>query len=412
MRADAGPVRRGLHHGRRTCRPAVLAAGVALATALALPQSSQAAVGRGDCASTATRAAAAPEVSGVTPDTGFTQEWTDFGNGAQQGQWAAGDGTYSAELPDGRTAWLFNDTFTGPVRPDGGIESKEMIHNTIVTTEPGSRTPAHSFLRGEPDAPEPVVGPNGTDEPWYWNTDGIVDDGKLYVFEARQQKSDGGDGFGFEWVGTDLARLSLPDFDLEELTPTYDAAGITWGVQLLPVDDYIYIYGQGRPEESGAGKQAFVARAHKGELDGSWEFYDGAAWSGDEQDAAPIASDVGASFGVAEVQGHYVMVTTDSSLGSQIHLLDAPTPWDFAAAEREEVYDTPEGQPDYDEDMAGNVYTYNVAVHPSLTGPDSLEISYNVNDTDFDELTGDISLNRARFVRIDFPPRPEVCVSP
>lgn len=58
-----------------------------------------------------------------------------------------------------------------------------------------------------------------------------------------RQRTGGAGHFGFEWVGTDLARLSLPDMQLERITPTYDGDNIQWGVELLRDGDYIYIYG-------------------------------------------------------------------------------------------------------------------------------------------------------------------------
>src|SRR5207244_1521048 len=41
------------------------------------------------------------------------QMFTAYGNTGEG--WTGADGTYSVPLPDGRTAWLFSDTFLGPV---------------------------------------------------------------------------------------------------------------------------------------------------------------------------------------------------------------------------------------------------------------------------------------------------------
>ncbi|MEO3867383.1 hypothetical protein ABGB18_00980 [Nonomuraea sp. B12E4] len=344
-------------------------------------------------------------VAGVKPDVRVQRDWERFGDRAAAGEWAGADGTYSAALPDGRIAWLFNDTFLGPVGPGRSIRPHDPVHNTIVTTRRGSDRPATTMLGGgTAEQPLPIVGPPGTDEPWYWNADGIVDAGRLYVFEAKQRAA--GEGhFGFEWIGTDLAVLSLPDLKVERVVPTYDSADITWGVELLPVDDYIYVYGVRQLKEWPGTKEALVARARKGELDGAWEFYTGSGWSPDEHDATAIAGDVGSSYGVSEVDGRYVMVTTDSFLGSAIYTLTASSPFGFTGVAREQIYDTPEGRPSYDENASGDIYTYNVAAHPVLSGRNTLVVSYNVNSTGIDDLFHDISNNRARFLEIRFTPQ-------
>ncbi|SIQ81276.1 DUF4185 domain-containing protein [Micromonospora avicenniae] len=352
----------------------------------------------GASASGAPGDACAPVVTAARPAVGLQQKWAHFGDGAGAGEWAGGDGTYSAPLPDGRTAWLFNDTFLGPVGPGRSITPHAPVHNTIVTAHGRSDRPTETLLRGTPENPLPIVGPAGTDDPWYWNGDGIVDDGKLYVFEFQQQAA--GEGhFGFEWIGTDLASLSLPDLRLQQVAPTYDAHGIQWGVELLRVGEYIYIYGVG---SQWPGKQAHVARALAGHLDEAWEFYTGSGWSPNEGDSVSILDEVGSSYGVAEVQGRYVFVTTDSYLGSKIYVHTASTPFGFAGTERVQVYDTPEGQPEFDADADGDIYTYNVAVHPTLGDGNNLVVSYNVNSTSIADLYGDISNNRARYLDLRF----------
>lgn len=340
----------------------------------------------------------------ATPATELQDAWWDFGDAAGHGEWAGADGTYSVPLPDGDVAWLYNDTFLGPTAPDRSVPGT-MVHNSIVTAGPDGK-PVDTVTGGTPEAPTSLVGPDGVDDPWYWNTDGIVDDGKLYVFEAQQDVA--GEGhWGFDWIGTDIAVLSLDDYRVEEIVPTYDGAGITWGVELVPVDDYVYVYGMG--SQAHPEKEVHVARAHSGELTGAWEFWDGSGWSADEADSAIVANNVGSSFGVAEVQGQYVLLTTDSYLGSGIYAHVSATPWGFAGTERQQVYDTPEGQPGYDADLEGDVYTYNVAVHPSISGDDELVLSYNTNNSNFGELTSDVSFNRARFLTLGFEPLPAGC---
>jgi hypothetical protein len=338
-----------------------------------------------------------PVITSVKPARGVQQQWSHFGDRAAAGEWAGGDGTYSAPLPDGRVAWLFNDTFLGPVGEGSSITPHAPVHNTIVTARRSGR-PLETFMGGTVEDPLPVVGPPGTEQPWYLNGDGIVDDGRLYVFEFKQQEAGSGH-FGFEWIGTDLATLSLPGLELESVEPTYSANDVQWGVELLRDGGYIYIYGMQPLSEWPFTKEAHVARAPVGGLDGAWEFYTGEGWSPDEDDSAPIAGDVGASYAVSRVHGHYVLATTDSFLGSKIYAHVAPTPFGFYGSERVQIYDTPEGQPEYDQDADGDIYTYNVAAHPHVR-PNVLVLSYNVNSTSIGDLFENIDNNRARFIEV------------
>ena len=346
-------------------------------------------------------------VTDVKPATGLQQKWRHFGDRAGAGEWAGGDGNYSAPLPDGRVAWLFNDTFLGPVGDGSSITPHAPVHNTIVTAHRSSHRPERLIMNGTAEAPRPLVGPPGTAEPWYWNGDGIVDDGKLYVFEFKQQAAGGGH-FGFEWIATDLATFSVPELELDGVQPTYDANNVQWGVELLRDGDYIYIYGM---ETAFLDKHVHIARAPVGELGGDWEFYTGSGWSADEDDSARVLRAVGASYGVARVRDRYVLATTDQFLGSEIYLHTADTPVGFAGTERVTIYDTPEGQPEYDEDAAGDIYTYNVAAHPHLNTPNTLVLSYNVNSTEIADLNRDINNNRSRFIEVRFAPGPRKCPS-
>lgn len=368
-----------------------------------------AAVGGASGASGAERAAASPScglaVAEVKPATDVQQKWRHFGDRARAGEWAGGDGNYSAPLPDGRTAWLFNDTFLGPVGKGSSITPHAPVHNTIVTARRPNDRPTRMLMNGTADDPRPLVGPPGTADPWYWNGDGIVDDGKLQVFEFKQRTAGSGH-FGFEWIATDLAKFSVPQLELQSVEPTYDANNVQWGVELLRDGGYIYVYGM---ETAFLDKHVHIARARVGKLDGEWEFFTGSGWSSDEDDSARVLRAVGASFGVARVRDRYVLSTTDQFLGSEIYLHTATSPVAFAGTERVTIYDTPEGQPDYDEDAAGDIYTYNVAAHPHLGPPNTLVLSYNVNSTAIEDLYRDINNNRSRFIRVRFAPRPRSC---
>jgi hypothetical protein len=341
-----------------------------------------------------------PVATSVTPDTSLDQAWRQYGDSGGPGSWAGADGTYSAPLPGGHDAWLFNDTFLGPVNADESLPSTAgFIHNSAVLTDPRATRIGTFITGGTRQDPQSLVGPTnspptpgGTAPYWYWNTDGIVDQGHLYVFEQENGPTDSPPPFDFGQTGMSIAKFSLPGMHLESVTPTYGGADVSWGVQLLREGPWIYIYGV----ESGsglAGKEVHLARARTGHLLGPWQFATGSGWSADPAASAPLLGNVGSSYGVARVDGQYVLATTDSFLDPQIYLYTAPTPaGPFTGGT--EIYNPPEA--------GGNIYTYNVAVHPELTGPGKLVLSYNVNSFSAADLYANINNNRARFITVSF----------
>jgi hypothetical protein len=341
-----------------------------------------------------------PVVASVTPDVSLDQAWRQYGDSGGQGSWAGADGTYSVPVPGGHDAWLFNDTFLGPVNVDESLPSTAgFIHNSAVLTSPRATSIGTFITGGTRQDPQSLVGPTnspptagGTAPYWYWNTDGVVDQGHLYVFEQENGPTDSPPPFNFGQTGMAIAKFSLPGMHLESVTPTYGGADVSWGVQLLREGPWIYIYGV----ESGsglAGDEVHLARARTGHLLGPWQFSTGSGWSSGPAASAPLLGNVGASYGVTRVDGQYVLATTGSFLNPQIYLYTAPTPAGPFTG-RTKIYTPPEaGQ---------GLYTYNVAAHPELTGPGKLVLSYNVNSPRLSDLYANINNNRARFITVSF----------
>ncbi|WP_169514795.1 DUF5005 domain-containing protein [Actinomadura atramentaria] len=341
-----------------------------------------------------------PVVVGVRPDAGLTGAWHRFGDAgggrADRRGWAAGDGTYSVPLPDGRVAWLFGDTFLGPVDADGGLpRDAPFLHNSMVVTGPDGR-PGTTAARGTPAAPRSLLGatptappwnPSGTNPRWYWPGDGIVDGGRLRVFAYTIAPADAAPPWNFRWVRNGLVTFGR-GLRPGRVRRTYGDGGVMWGVELLRAGGYVYVYGS----EAG---HMHLARAHNGHLaERSWEFYTGSGWSRDPKASARIADNVGASYSVTRVGGRYVLTTTDAYLGHDVYAATASTPTGPFTG-RTAVYTAPEGR--------GTIYApYNVAAHPELSRPGELVISYNVNSEKLDDLYADADNNRARFLVLRF----------
>lgn len=334
--------------------------------------------------------AAAPPPHAIRPaiDDAF---WTLFTPRAEG--WAGGDSTYSVPLPDGRTVWLFSDTFLGPINPDGSRPPTALlIHNSLVIQDGAALTTLHG---GSPSAPRALFTPTDGSS-WYWISGGVVEGDRLYVFLLKFLRH-GGKMWAWDWTGTDLASLRLPTLEIESIRPLPVRNGIRYGAALLQTPDFTYIYGV---EDLHQEKFAHLARAQRYALTAPWEYFDGAAWSPlPVRSARIIAASVGTEFSVIPVRGGYLLITIDTSppVGEwrDIVAFFAPAP-DGPWVRDRILYRATE--PD-----RGNVFVYNAHAHPQFGQGSDLLISYDVNSNRVQDLYADSNLFRARFVRVDLP---------
>ena len=101
--------------------------------------------GRQDCA--AVRKDWTAEARPQAKPEALLNAYSDSGEG-----WTGGDSTYSVELPGGRTAWIFSDTFLGPVNPDGSRPTTTpFINNSFVVQRGHSLKTVTGGTRGRAD---------------------------------------------------------------------------------------------------------------------------------------------------------------------------------------------------------------------------------------------------------------------
>ena len=307
--------------------------------------------------------------------------------------WTGGDGAYSVPLPDGRTAWLFSDTFLGPVNPDGSRPSwAPLVRNSIVVEDAGAfSTRVGSDALGRPRAI--VDTPDQTS--WYWMGDGTVQDGELRIVVFHFVAVPG--PLLFQQIGVALARFSLPDLTLRGVTqlpqaflPGEGGGPVSYGSAILERGDYDYVYGV---EDLRSEKYLHVARTPHGDLNAAWEYWTGSAWSSLPVASARLLSGVANELSVSAFGGRFVLVAQDHAIGRDILAYDAPAPWGPFSNGRV-VYTTPE--------TGGNIVTYNAKAHPGRGPPGTLLIGYNVNSASFGDLFADVTIYRPRFVDVPF----------
>jgi hypothetical protein len=348
-------------------------------------------------ASASAACAAGPlQVVSATPDTALTGQFNAYSNSGVG--WTGADSTYSTPLPDGRQLFIFSDTFLGPVNPDGSRpRTTPFINNSfIIRSSTGLRT-VHGGTDSNPTALVTPADPSR----WAWLGAGLARDG-VHQQIAVEFGRTGTGPWDFAWMGTSLARFSIAGLDLPDvrpidLHPLPAGAGVTWASWLQQIGAYLYVYGV---EDNGASKYLHMARVSGTSLLGAWSYWTGSGWSANEADSVRVLEGVSNEYSVTPWCGRYLLVTQDTTelFSAKIvaYVADAPTgPFTGKTL----LYSTPEtgalgsyGNP--------NIYTYNPHVHPELSSGNSLVVSYNVNDFVGDELYGDVSIYRPRFIDV------------
>src|SRR5580765_1762752 len=133
--------------------------------------------------------------------------------------WLGADDAYSVPIGQGKSVWLFGDTFAGDVG-NKDRNKTTMVRNSVgVTTCITDKPCTIQYFWKNQKTPKPrSFFDTGTDEEWYWPMDGYLDGDKLYVSLMIVRNKPGAgpsDAFGFEIDGTRWATVSnalaLPD---------------------------------------------------------------------------------------------------------------------------------------------------------------------------------------------------------
>ncbi|GAA3544140.1 fibronectin type III domain-containing protein [Kribbella ginsengisoli] len=316
--------------------------------------------------------------------------FTDYGD--TSGQWSGADATASVLLPDGRVAWLFSDTYIGPVNADKSRPANTpMINNSMVIQSGDSM---QSIFRGTPAAPSALMPPNA-DGDFFWVGDGVVSGGKLLVAYNRFARSGQG-ALDMDLQGTSLATFNASTFALESAVALPVGDKVAWGVEMVQDGGYTYVYGSEYVSDT-LMRFAHVARTNS-DLSAPWQYWNGSAWVADEAASARILSGVGTTFGVQKTPTGWVLLTQQAHGIFRDDFVAYPATSPVGPfAEPVVIHKAPEpGQ-------GNDQIVYDVHVHTDLTSPGRLLWSYNVNSLSATGNTTDAHIYRPRFVDTNWP---------
>ncbi len=171
-----------------------------------------------------------------------------------QQQWQGADAAYSIPLHDGRVAWIFGDTLYGDERLVTGEEPR-MVHNTIgiSTCKDGKWKIDYTIKKDAKGNPDSFFKPQQNNGTYYWALDGVEHDvdhkQELWITLVCVRNVPNSNAFalGFEICGTDLARVTGLEGDLQNAKVTYfplvaESVHANPSASALIEDDYLYIY--------------------------------------------------------------------------------------------------------------------------------------------------------------------------
>ena len=330
----------------------------------------------------------APITTSATVDTSLTQTFETYGDSGKG--WTGADSAYSVQLPGGRVAWLYSDTFLGKVNGDHSRPTDSpFIHNSIVVDDHGGLS---TFAGGTTANPSSLVAVPGADpdQDWYWFGDGTVEGSHLRVTLLEFRKT-GDQAFDFAFVRTAVASFSLSDMKLESITQR-PAGSVEWGSAIYEGHGFTYVYGV---EDLGSVKYMHLARVRTNHLTtDDWQYYGADGWTADEAASTRIMSGVANEFSVTEFQGKYTLVTSDATepLSAKIVMYrsDSVT---GPFTDKTLLYTTPE--------TSGNVFTYNAKAHPELGSDGQLVVTYNVNSFDTTDVYTNVDNYRPRYIDVN-----------
>lgn len=300
--------------------------------------------------------------------------------------WLGSDVAHSIPLAPGRRLWLFGDTFIGTVHSGRRAPGAVMINNTIAIENPVGQGVGDVRFYWNHGPASFFPHRAGTPGDYYWPTNGVVLDGRLFLFCYSAMP---GGGLGFALDHTTLIRVTNPEADPTEWiwdARDFGIGGNEFGLHSALYVDEPHVYFLGF-EGQGFLASAVLARARidallaggTSEILEYWvETAEGPAWGPAPEDLVPLFRPAN-----TETQIQYVpawrryFVTTYNPFQSGVYLTTATSltgPWEPPAR----LYNVPEHLT-----TSFAILSYAARLHPELsTATGELVLSYATNSLD------------------------------
>lgn len=354
--------------------------------------------------------------------------------------WTGGDVAGTVDLGDGRTVWVFGDSWIGNVANGRHASGSHMINNAIAIQRHSSlgkgRAPHYEqislFWGPDNEKKKPtawIVPEKQADTHWFWPSGGgLVVPGPsgqsrliLFLFHLTK-RGEKDSAWNFKHVGSAMAIVDnvqspVRDWKVRQIIIPYnigakEIAGdapvreTNWGVGALlrkeragnAARTYLYIYGIHNAQPTN--KQLLLARVVPEDVEqlDQWEFHAGEdRWSSKMADAVHVADRMASELSVCEVVANgnstFIIVHSEPLFGRRILLRSAPAPsgpWSKATP----VYTVP------GLDRGKDYFTYAAKGHLHLSRDNELLTTYIINANNIWDMAVDAAIYRPRFVRV------------
>lgn len=306
--------------------------------------------------------------AGSSPDT--VAECREMFEGKSDDTWRGADGAVTADLGDGRVAWLFGDTLR---------VGRPAVRNSVLVQEGDRLT---STTGGQ-------AIPNDPDGSWYWPTEAVWDGGYLRVFAGRLgPAAEGWSSRGVALASFRLDGRGYPVYvGMRNVTRSGEADAVQWGAAAVTFGGRVYVWGQRhRPAPWVFGRDVYLAHAPVGRLTDlrAWRYRTRWGWSSRPAAAEPIelaeTGRFGSTFTVDLVGGTWLAVSKEADfIGDRVVAMSAQAPW----GPWREVGSVPAP-------YADGAWTYQARAHPELPLADGrMLVTWNLMTTDPSRLAED-----------------------
>lgn len=307
--------------------------------------------------------------------------------------WLAGDATISLLLPDGKTLWLFGDSFIGEKSGEFSIDAS-FINNCAIIEDDTSLT---AYYGGTIDNPSSLIPGEGDDI--FWPEHATIENDTIKIFAIKIIYEDNNvAGFNFRVGTTHLAQFTYPEMKHISTNPIEYITDTTmrFGTHILKRDDYIYIFGKKDTASDGYTYPVPMLARVENSVSEPWEFYAGSGtWSYNCENAKSIGDrPMSESFFVYEKNDKFYLIMHEIWTVGELYILQADEitgPWNRASSGGIENRFCM--IPKY-----GNNFTYNLFAHPHFQNNGRILISFNVNTSNFNSIYTDTRNYRARFL--------------
>lgn len=309
-------------------------------------------------------------------------------------RWLGSDAGFSIDLGNGRVLWMFNDTFVAR-KPGDDRRHSAFVRNTIAIQsgyDPSSAT-IKFYWGTRKSQPSEIFPSEGS--VWMWPESGIRIGNRLLLFCERVTSDVAKDSLGFKSVGWNAYWVDNPDeapnaWKLKIAARIADT--VTMASQALRDDDFVYLFGQGNPQNDLYLARISVHSFVDGKL-APLQWWTDVGWQKYPPNRSPLLRDAGAETSVQRDPGGsgFIEVNSRGFGASDIVMRRAPSPagpW----SPPKQIYRPPESD-------APDAFVYAAKSHAELKGAE-LILTYVPNGTD-EKVARDLSLYFPRFVRVD-----------